>query len=1063
MAETAITLKIEDNVRGLYQVMPAGTTVDNVFTFTDQDGTIVKILDTKGTYNARLGGVVPGSDMTSKLNTILAHAGVYEVIFDSGDITISGTLTVPAGKRIRLTNNGRLVGAGTVNGGVYDADMRKTCFDGTITINPEAVSNTNGQLSIMWWGADPTQAVDSSPAVQRAIDCSIRNTDKINTVFCPRGIYKMDSGVLAARKLGTAYAFFTLNLIGETSWWQNSVGGTKFVFTHKNQFGFAYHLGKGGCIKNIYIQGQFTPPAVSGYDWYKLSVTEFNDVTCRDNAYSPYAGIVIDPFVNNDANEVSGSNWATEGYPGWESYYQGGTGSTNSGSTGIIIEDVFITNWDLCLVFSPNSFTSNAEQMRGRKIQFANCRAAVVNTQDQEKTNTFQHMGCWADVHTVFLKGKYGRGTPGVYHVSDVNVAGRVNQFISHTEGGYFASHFDRIFCESLGKFGTLTSNVGATVSNSEIGFAYPNSESGQWQQSNIHAGTAVIFKSCNIRYYGLLCPVVLTGQATYDGCTFEVMPFFGDSAAALSSSGTGAVSKLINCTVISNTNGAGECGSPGLVSTPIYMQGGNKYINPWGRKVLINAIDQEWNDYMQIVDYSQPYAQIVAGVHTLSLTNGAERRLTVPLTGNDKWLWGGGATKLAVSADGIGFVGMIDSVSDTEAIIKYATKEWVDGVARTFYVWHPINHHHFSGDVTNGSPTISNVQLGINWTGMNNYVGSVIESPNSVNTSTYGRWNIIIATNGTDQFTCLKNFYTTQVDNVFSTAKEVRFSNKNANGEFSSSNKFIKGDFIINNVAGTFGDRRIDICVKSGTRATGVFKTLYGSDQLSTVITGNYTLGKVDENVKANTSGGNIVITTPAKGYFATGIQNYGAFAKSVRVIKTTSDSNTVTINAYSGENISGKSSIVLTKQYDYVDILITNTGNFIIGTNVFGLVDGFNISGPSLYQSLRYVGGEWKNFSNTYDYIVTLDNADYTVQPQDYTVIIRNHTTGKTVTIDAASECNARMLRIVNAGTAALTTSQSMYFDDGTTVTSIAAGKAVDIHSDGAKWWIIALHSRT
>jgi hypothetical protein len=926
-------MALPDDTGGQLIEVDIATPVDNVFTFSAGGKVYKRVVD--GVYRAAwiINGV---GDQTSRLQAVFNHADVNEVIFDKGDVTVSGTLTIPAGKKITFKGNGRIVGAGTINGGIYKAGMRQTIFGSSIIINPEGITNSTGYLSAIWFGADPTGTATSHAAIQAAIDCVARNNAKISTVFLPVGSYTCSNGLLLYKKSGPNYIFHTVNLVGEGSWWQSSTGGTTLTFSNKNSFGIGVQLGKGNIIRGLKLSGPFTPPTLTSRQFFNTEIQDYNDGTVINTAYAGLFGLVVEPFVNNDANEPSSGTWATQGYPGWTSYYEGGSQSSNTGSTGIIMEDLFFTGWDACICFSPNTFTRNAEQIRGRKIQFERCRVALNNTQDQEKTNTFQHMGCWGDVNTVFAKYRWGVGTPGVYHVSDVNIAGNVRQFIDHVEGGYFASHFDRIFSERMGRFGRLQSLKGATVSNSEIGFC--DSYSCNSQQKDIEA-TGVTFRNCTIRHYGELTPVTIVGLSTYEGCNFEVTPWFG-AWQDLQDTGVSKIPNFINCFVDSSSADGAWCGSLGQQSSNIVLHSGNKLISPFGRKRLTHAINVGFVEYTHDVDYILPYADIYCGskAATLAIVDAGggftqTREISLTISGTDKWLWGNGQ-KLAVYTSELGYIGNVHSVTDTEVKIHHIVDQWVDGTYN-FFTSHPIWHHHFSGSVAGGSNIISNVILGHKWMTMANHVGLVIESVSGVNDSLYSRWNIVIAQDGTN-FTCLKNFYYTIDDCVFSTAEQVTIKPKNVNIDpnISLDFKFIRGDKLVTSRIEELGKVVTEEVTKSGsTIANTEIKPLNGTSGVRRTVTANTGVLFSDEVIIANTTSGNITISIPNRVYLA----SYGGFwtnkyTKTFKVIKSSADANTVTINAFSGQNFSGLSSITLTTQDQYVEILVSDSGNFLV-----------------------------------------------------------------------------------------------------------------------------------
>jgi hypothetical protein len=252
-----------------------------------------------------------------------------------------------------------------------------------------------------------------------------------------------------------------------------------------------------------------------GYSWVRAT---FKDPTCRDTNFSPYSGIVIDPFSNNE-KQMPGDG----GYPGYAAWYRGN--GSKSGSTGISIEDVSINGFVVGICSSPNSFTRNAELTNINKIQFENTKLCISGSQDQEKGNIVTNLGCWGTTHTVFATGLYGDRTPGNWYIENCNIAGYVNRLVYNPQASYFGSHFRNIFCEMLGRFGTISSNQGTVVEASEFGFAYYSEHTGQYLSPQVDC-QGVTFIGCNIRMYGTYKPVTLSGASVYSGCSFETLPF---------------------------------------------------------------------------------------------------------------------------------------------------------------------------------------------------------------------------------------------------------------------------------------------------------------------------------------------------------------------------------------------------------------------------------------------------------------------------------------------------------------------------------------------------------
>src|SRR6185436_21049300 len=93
-------LVLANTTGGVYKELDSSTVVNNIFTFADSNGVKTEYVMGGGSYVARMGGILPGSDRTAAANAVLASVSVKELVIDAGDITINGTLTVPTGKKL---------------------------------------------------------------------------------------------------------------------------------------------------------------------------------------------------------------------------------------------------------------------------------------------------------------------------------------------------------------------------------------------------------------------------------------------------------------------------------------------------------------------------------------------------------------------------------------------------------------------------------------------------------------------------------------------------------------------------------------------------------------------------------------------------------------------------------------------------------------------------------------------------------------------------------------------------------------------------------------------------
>ena len=445
------------------------------------------------------------SDQAGVLQNVF-NSNVNTVIINSNTV-INGTLTIPEGKILKF-EGGKLTGRGTVNGGIIEANHHSNIFDTTLTINPRAV---NQYFSVKWFGARGNNS-DDHTAIQKSINTCIKNN--IRTVFIPAGRYKISKPLIILNP----GSFCTLELLGESSFWDANVGSELYP-SFTNTFAIGIQNGKGCKVRKLKITGLFTPPNKNDRKkFFNTSFENFKDNVCRDSRYSPYSAIVIDPFTNLSSNKIPSDG----GYPGLSSYYGlYNSFTTQTGSTGIEIEEMSINNFVVGICSSPNGLTRNAEITIINKIQFENCKLCISGGQDQEKANVVSNIYCWGGTHTIFGTDLYGGPRmAGNWIIDHANIAGGVVRFIYNDQHGYFPTYISHVFAESLGSWGTINSEIACQISNCHIDFEYKNVAG---EQTLITSwGEKILYRSCNFRYYGESTPMKIEGNAVFEHCYFS-------------------------------------------------------------------------------------------------------------------------------------------------------------------------------------------------------------------------------------------------------------------------------------------------------------------------------------------------------------------------------------------------------------------------------------------------------------------------------------------------------------------------------------------------------------
>ncbi len=448
-------------------------------------------------------------DQTKSIQLAFNDASTKTVLINASDVVINGTVNIPEGKMIEIKNGFKIKGNGTINGGHINADYQQQIFDTSVTVNPRTV---NQYFSVKWFGAKGNNK-DDYAAIQKSINTCLKNN--IRTLYIPAGRYKISKPLIVRNREGS---FCTLEILGESSFWDSNMG-TEIIPDFNDAFAIGIQNGKGCKIRKLKISGRFSPPSFSdSKQFYSASFESFTDGKCRDSRYSPYAGIVIDPFTNLRSDGLPPDS----GYPSLlDQYGKAANLQKQSGSTGTELEELSISGFVVGICSSPNGLTRNAEITLINKIQFANCKLCISGGQDQEKGNTISNIYCWGGTHTIFATGLYGSPRmAGNWNIDHVNIAGGVVRFIFNDQHGYFPTYIGHVFAESLGSFGTLNSQLACEVSDCIFDFAY-QSQAGV-QTLIIANGENVLFRSCNFRYYGEKTPLIMQGNCVFDHCYFS-------------------------------------------------------------------------------------------------------------------------------------------------------------------------------------------------------------------------------------------------------------------------------------------------------------------------------------------------------------------------------------------------------------------------------------------------------------------------------------------------------------------------------------------------------------
>jgi hypothetical protein len=406
-------------------------------------------------------------------------------IFIDKDTTINKTWNIPAGTILRFGSRGHISGSGTIRGGIIDAALGQWIFDTTLAIFPEATYGRD--FSAKWFGAGRLK--DNSTALQKGINTVLANYGVLRNFFIPMGIYSFSKPLTVANLYNGKYNAAIIHIYGETAFW-DAGNGTTLLYTGTEGFALGLQLNKGTEINNVTIRGQFKSPVGNDTAYYNIPFEKYKDANGKCGEL--YSGLVID--------------------------YDGSKNS--SGSTGVKVHDITVSNFSIDYAVSLNGTTANADILIFENIHCGDARVGFASGQAQEKGNVIRGIYSWGSIHTLFSAGRFGKVQAGQYTIDGGNIAGRCIRLFDISQSGWYPTAINNIFSESIGSIGTIVSQIPIAVSNCTFHFVYADKIG---RQTLFYGNNdKIAFNNCLFRYYGKKDPMKFAGQATYNNCSFS-------------------------------------------------------------------------------------------------------------------------------------------------------------------------------------------------------------------------------------------------------------------------------------------------------------------------------------------------------------------------------------------------------------------------------------------------------------------------------------------------------------------------------------------------------------
>jgi hypothetical protein len=305
----------------------------------------------------------------------------------------------------------------------------------------------SGIINVKDFGAKGNGIADDYLPIQKACDYCILNPTICNTVRLPVGNYRTTHSIMLQYSPHGSNQFFTIKLTGD---FPNKSASNNYLsrITYDNNQGFAIgvQLGRSIEIANITVLGKYTYPySINNRNIGTRKFSDWNDGSVIDSRYSPYAGIVIDPFTNPNGS--------------------------SGGTSGVEIRQCAIKQFMVGVCLTPNNSTQNDEMINILDDNIEAVRVAVAIGQDQSKEIHIDRLKCWASTHTILDGVHYGRGTGGgSVMIEGMNIAGNVNELFNVVLDRFPLSAKD-IYSESLFRIGSLANGAGANFINFQIDF----------------------------------------------------------------------------------------------------------------------------------------------------------------------------------------------------------------------------------------------------------------------------------------------------------------------------------------------------------------------------------------------------------------------------------------------------------------------------------------------------------------------------------------------------------------------------------------------------------------
>lgn len=386
-----------------------------------------------------------------------------------------------------IWNGGTIKGTGSIVNFYIDAPARvQRIFDTGINVKTFSPS-----ISICWFGAGP-QVTDNSIPINRAIQIMNANQKYIREVYGPADVYTTYNEIKAEYKRGGAYAAWIGRIRGD-GWRDN---GTVIKYMKKTGYAINIQLGKNAELEGIAFRGRFKAPDLPEREYFNLTGEQFNDTTCSNDRYRPYAGIAIDYERPIDGKDVDGS-------------------------TDVRIKNCFSGGFTVSYAFSVNGITKNCDKVYLFEVEAGDCLYAFAGGQDQAKV-IVEKFGCWGKTYIISKPEAYGARNSFSIRFINGNIAGKpIILNINRREAWPYGAVFIGTDVESVYSLGVSSGRYGLTWYGNTFKFLSPD-KVGHRVLIEVTDYRSLLIRDGPFIQYGSSDPMTVSGFPTFDNITFS-------------------------------------------------------------------------------------------------------------------------------------------------------------------------------------------------------------------------------------------------------------------------------------------------------------------------------------------------------------------------------------------------------------------------------------------------------------------------------------------------------------------------------------------------------------